>query len=148
MNDPAKHIRLLAVLHLVVAGLQLLAGVVALLFLTLVFDWVRHEGIDAPNDDLPRFSRQLILALPMVLIALSLPGIAAGAGLLRRRGWARILAMVLGGLYLLNAPVGTALGIYTFWVLLDDDATRLLSGPDDAPARRSGDNARGGWDES
>jgi zinc-ribbon domain/Predicted membrane protein (DUF2127) len=41
-----------------------------------------------------------------------------GWGLLDRRPWARILALVLGFLALLRFPFGTALGIYTLWVLL------------------------------
>jgi zinc-ribbon domain/Predicted membrane protein (DUF2127) len=42
----------------------------------------------------------------------------AGWGLLERRPWARILALVLAFLALLRFPFGTALGIYTLWVLL------------------------------
>lgn len=43
-------------------------------------------------------------------------------GLLERRPWARILALVLGFLALLRFPFGTALGIYTLWVLLPEPA--------------------------
>jgi hypothetical protein len=39
-------------------------------------------------------------------------------GLFERRQWARVLALVLGFLALLRFPFGTALGIYTLWVLL------------------------------
>ncbi|HTS13618.1 MAG TPA: zinc-ribbon domain-containing protein [Candidatus Limnocylindrales bacterium] len=42
----------------------------------------------------------------------------AAWGLFERRPWARILALVLGFLALLRFPFGTALGIYTLWVLL------------------------------
>ena len=45
-------------------------------------------------------------------------GIAAGWGLLQRQPWARILAIVLGCTSLFDMPFGTALGIYTLWVLL------------------------------
>jgi hypothetical protein len=45
-------------------------------------------------------------------------GFLAGWGLLQRKSWARILALVLGTLSLLDVPLGTALGIYTLWVLL------------------------------
>jgi hypothetical protein len=46
----------------------------------------------------------------------------AGYGLLRRRAWGRILALVVGFLGLVDFPLGTAIGIYTFWVLLQDSA--------------------------
>jgi len=52
-----------------------------------------------------------------VLIAVAVAGAIAGWGLMERRPWARVLAIVLGVLALFKVPVGTALGIYTLWVL-------------------------------
>jgi hypothetical protein len=40
--------------------------------------------------------------------------------LLKHQSWARIAAIVLGIVSLLHPPFGTALGIYTLWVLLSD----------------------------
>jgi len=45
-------------------------------------------------------------------------------GLFERRPWARILALVLGCFALIRFPFGTALGIYTLWVLLPGMAAR------------------------
>ncbi|HUL16893.1 MAG TPA: zinc ribbon domain-containing protein [Terriglobales bacterium] len=39
-------------------------------------------------------------------------------GLYEKQPWARILGIVLGFLVLIRIPFGTALGIYTLWVLL------------------------------
>jgi hypothetical protein len=55
-------------------------------------------------------------------MVLGIPGMVAGYGLLRRKAWGNILAMVVGFLGLVNFPLGTAIGIYTFWVLLQDSA--------------------------
>jgi hypothetical protein len=41
-------------------------------------------------------------------------------GLFQREPWARVLGLVLGILALLRPPFGTALGIYTLWVLLPE----------------------------
>jgi len=41
----------------------------------------------------------------------------AGYGLLNRRPWGRIVAIIAAVLALLKFPIGTALGIYTLWVL-------------------------------
>jgi hypothetical protein len=54
---------------------------------------------------------------------LALPGMVAGYGLLKRYSWARYLALVVGFLGLFNIPLGTAIGIYTFLVLLQDDSS-------------------------
>jgi hypothetical protein len=45
-------------------------------------------------------------------------GIITGWGLLQRQSWARMLAIIFGCFSLLDIPLGTALGIYTLWVLL------------------------------
>jgi hypothetical protein len=43
--------------------------------------------------------------------------LTAGFGLLNRRPWGRIVAIIAAVLALLKFPLGTALGIYTLWVL-------------------------------
>ncbi len=57
---------------------------------------------------------------------LSLPGLLAGFGLLKREPWARILALVIAFLNLVNFPLGTALGIYAFFVLLQTEASEYF----------------------
>jgi hypothetical protein len=64
-----------------------------------------------------------------------------GWGLLKQHEWARIGALVLGGLRLLNIPVGTVIGALTIWYLLREDvkqefqhqpaAPQLSPGPQD-----------------
>ena len=69
----------------------------------------------------------LLLGCFVFALLLGIPGIVAGYGLLRRRAWGRILAMVVGFLGLVNFPLGTAIGIYTFWVLLQNAAADYFS---------------------
>jgi hypothetical protein len=45
-------------------------------------------------------------------------------GLFERQPWARTLGLVIGFLALLRFPLGTALGIYTLWVLLPEESGR------------------------
>ena len=45
-------------------------------------------------------------------------------GLFERQPWARMLGIVIGFLALLRIPLGTALGIYTLWVLLPESSAR------------------------
>jgi hypothetical protein len=68
-------------------------------------------------------------ALGTFILILSLPGIIAGAGLLKYRPWARILTIVLSALNLMNVPFGTILGIYGLWVMLSDEGSRLFAQP-------------------
>jgi hypothetical protein len=59
------------------------------------------------------------LAVVIVLITSvgALLALAAGVSLLMRKSWGRIFAIVIGILALITIPFGTALGIYTLWVL-------------------------------
>ncbi len=52
----------------------------------------------------------------------ALPGIIAGWGLLKQQNWARILAIVVAALSVLNFPVGTLIGAYILWVMLQRSA--------------------------
>jgi hypothetical protein len=53
----------------------------------------------------------------LVSVLIGAVDIVTGLYLLARRPWARTLAMVMAVLSLLKLPFGTALGIYTLWVL-------------------------------
>jgi hypothetical protein len=50
----------------------------------------------------------------------------AGWGLLNFKEWARILAIVISALNLLGFPIGTILGAYGLWVLLNKDTAPLF----------------------
>ena len=54
----------------------------------------------------------------LVSLILAVAGFAAGWGLLERRPWARTLAIAMAIFALLSPVLGTALGIYTLWVLM------------------------------
>ena len=57
-----------------------------------------------------------------ILVILSIPGIIAGVGLYRRKEWARILTLILSVIGIFNFPFGTAIGIYSIWVLIQPES--------------------------
>ena len=61
-----------------------------------------------------------------ILIVISIPAIIAGIGLIYRKSWSRILALIICVIKLFNLPFGTALGIYGIWVLMQDETIELL----------------------
>lgn len=71
---------------------------------------------------MPHFLGPLVGSIGAALLIYSVLTIIAGAGLLMAQSWARMLAIVLGIIRLINIPFGTALGIYTLWVLLPDQS--------------------------
>jgi hypothetical protein len=49
-----------------------------------------------------------------------------GTALRRHRPWARLASLAIAVLNLFLPPIGTALGVYALWVLLDDRARQLF----------------------
>jgi hypothetical protein len=60
--------------------------------------------------------------IALFLTALALPGLIAGAGLLKRQMWGRVLAIIVAVFGLINFPIGTAISIYALFVLLQNAA--------------------------
>jgi hypothetical protein len=61
-----------------------------------------------------------VIAWLFALIAM--PALITGIALFKRLLWARMSALVLGFLSLFIIPLGTALGIYAIWVLVNNEA--------------------------
>ncbi|MCC7174583.1 MAG: hypothetical protein IT159_05245 [Bryobacterales bacterium] len=126
------HVRILGYLHIVLSGL----GILGALAVLLVFGGaVGLVGMtNPPHSDAWRIGIPVIgvvgTAIAALVLLLSVPGLIAGVGLLKFRPWARLLTIVLSALNLVNVPVGTALGIYGLWVLLQAETERLF---DQAP---------------
>lgn len=125
-----KHIRALAILHIVYSSLALLAGLVVFLLL---------GGIGIALNNIPESEEMSVSVSSLVmfigfvvgilLLVISLPGIIGGIGLLKHKEWARIVVLIVGFFDLLHIPVGTALGVYTLWVLFSRDAVALFRPP-------------------
>jgi hypothetical protein len=123
----ARHIKTLAVLWMIVAAFWLIPA-----FGTLIAGSV--TGLFIPmSDHVGRTLGSFVLhTIGSIFLLVAVGGFAVAWGLLQRRPWARITAIVLGCLALLHPPLATALGIYTLWVLLPADAEReysQMSGP-------------------
>ncbi|HXA65628.1 MAG TPA: hypothetical protein VNV82_10780 [Bryobacteraceae bacterium] len=125
----AQHVKVLGVLHIIYGSLLVMVGLVVFLILGGI------AGLVGATDHSPDSA----VAIPIlggigglvfvILLAISLPGIVAGIGLVQFRPWARILTLILSALELFSIPIGTALGIYGFWVLLKPETEQLFNQP-------------------
>jgi hypothetical protein len=73
----------------------------------------------------------IFLVFLCITAAISVPQIAAGFGLLKRRPWAPAVALFVSCFYFFTPPFGTALAAYTGWSLLSEAGQRdykLISG--------------------
>jgi len=115
-----KHVTVLGVLYIAFSALGILAAII-------VFTAVVGGGLISGDSEAMAITAIVGPTIAFFLILVSTPGIIGGIGLLKRRNWARILALVLGFLNLINIPFGTALGVYTIWALLKDETVRLFT---------------------
>lgn len=112
-----KHVDLLGLLYLVWGALGLLLGVAVLL---LAAGAAALVATGAASDVAAAFTAATLLVVGLALVAAGGVSAWAGARLRRQHPSARLVAIVLAALNLFVLPFGTALGIYTLWVLLND----------------------------
>lgn len=103
------NLRTLAILWMVYSAFRVLPG----LFLQSMDSY----GWPFMNNT-PFFVHSILRTVGTVFLITGVAGLIAGWGLMERHGWARILAIILAFLSLIHIPFGTAIGIYTLWVLL------------------------------
>ncbi len=115
----SRNIQGLGILWLVYAGLRTFSGVFGVLILHGLFG--HHFGNSDFNLGWSPFGAMWLANLwPMALFSLLTSVcciLLTGYALLTRQPWGRIFAIIFGILALIHLPLGTALGIYTLWVL-------------------------------
>ena len=124
------HVKILAVLNIVFGGIGVLIG---LGFLLLFGGIAGIVGFSAQSDPEAAVAIPILgligMGLMVIILICAVPGIVAGFGLLKFRPWARILTIVLSALNLFSVPIGTAVGIYGLWTLLNSETEQLFRSP-------------------
>jgi len=105
--------RLLAILWFAHSAFRMLPGIVII---------VMSSDTRLMPPGVPGFVIPIVQTVGYAFIAGAAIGLVVGWGLLERQPWARTLAIVLGVIGLFEPPFGTALGVYTLWVLLPAQA--------------------------
>jgi predicted nucleic acid-binding Zn ribbon protein len=127
-----EHVRLLGLLWLAFSAFNTVAAVILYVLANTLFAHMRELG--APEAQ-TSFLRPLLSVVAILLLAKAAIGFVAGWGLLQREKWARIVVLVLAFVSLFtNIPFGTALGVYTMWVLLPSDSEREYDALVEVPA--------------
>ncbi|MBN2029764.1 hypothetical protein JW824_05910 [bacterium] len=115
-----KHITLVAAIHI---GFGILGMFVAL----IVFTAIVGGGILSGDSNAMAITSIVGTVIAFFLSLKSIPEIIGGIGLLKRKSWARIVVLIIGCLDLIEIPIGTAIGAYTIWVLLNEESVKLFS---------------------
>lgn len=116
--------------HVTVLGwLQVVLGILDLLMALAVFGLIAGAGLLAGlagDVSVPIITGAVGTVVGFLVVLTGVPNLLAGFGLLAHKNWARILALILAVFNLLKFPWGTALAVYTFWVLLNEETKPLF----------------------
>lgn len=122
-----QHIRAVAIIHIIMGALGLLGAIVVLAVFLLGAGAATMSG-DPDGPTAALFSGTCGTIVAVLIAVVSLPSIIAGLGLQKRKEWARILTIILSVLNLFNVPIGTAIGAYSMWALLDARSKAYFTG--------------------
>lgn len=125
------HIDVLGLLHMVWGVFGVLAGVSLAILATGTYAALADGGA---LGGAPRAVIWLLSVAAAVMIACGAAWFVIGRRLRRVEARARHGAIALAIPNLLVIPFGTALGVYTFWVLLNNDARAVFGRPARSPS--------------
>jgi hypothetical protein len=115
-----KHVTVVGAIHI---GFGLL-GLIAALAVFFALNFARGQvGGDETGEMVLRF---LSISIPLLIGFLSTLGLIGGIGLFSYAPWARYLVIVVAALGCLNIPIGTLKGVYSLWVLMQDETVKLF----------------------
>lgn len=137
-----KHITLVGILNIVYDSLALIGSFVLFAvaigfryfieFITRVSD-DRIQDIPAEVLDIVPF---ILSAVGIVILVFAIIGIIGAVGVIKRKEWGRITMLVMSFFNLIHIPLGTILGVYSIWVLLNDETIRLFNQKIIAPVEK------------
>jgi len=116
-----KHVTVVGALQIGFSTLWLIAAI----FLYFVFNFAKGF---VDNDAVALKVLGFIgYILPVFIGVIAVLGLVGGIALLSYRSWARILVIIVAALGCLNIPIGTLVGVYTIWVLMQDETIKLFT---------------------
>jgi hypothetical protein len=118
-----EHNRTLATLHFIYGGMH---GLTLLGLLLMVI--VLMTASPAASSISAFWIAVSVVVFVVLLFAVGLLPLLVGYGLMKRRRWAKPLGICLAIISLINIPIGTALGIYTFKFFKSAGGVKLYGG--------------------
>ncbi len=116
-----KHITFVAALHIGFSIIGIVGAFALFFILRFAASFVGDEEVALT------VLRFIGTFLPVTMLAVSILGLIGGIGLLSYRKWARILVLIVSAADCVNIPLGTLVGVYSIWALMQDEATKLFN---------------------
>jgi hypothetical protein len=116
-----KHVDVISILWIVSGSLGILIAIF-IFWLLWGITFIPNIGYEASY-----ILRLIATWVSLFLAVFSIPEVIGGIGLLKRKEWGRILVLVVSFFNLVNFPLGTSLGIYSFIILLKEETVQLFT---------------------
>jgi len=115
----------------VVAALHIGLSIIGLFFMLLAYIIILgRSGTYYIEPDAMMILSVVLPILTGFMVLVVVGSLLGGIGLMLHKNWARILILIIASMDLINIPFGTAVAIYTFWVLLQAETMTLFTGAD------------------
>lgn len=128
-----KHITLVGVLNIVYRAFAIIGAlvlsVIAVWFSTFIEILMRWGSIRVREIPIEILNIVPLILIPIAVLifVISILGIVAAIGVLKKKPWARIVLLIISFFILIRVPLGTLLGVYTIWVLMNDETIKLFN---------------------
>jgi hypothetical protein len=138
-----KHISLVGILNIVYNALGII-GAFVLFAIAIGFRYFfelisrcGHHGMDEIPPEVMDILPFIMSIIGILVLTFSIIGIIGAVGVLKKKEWGRIIMLVTSFFNLIRMPLGTVLGVYSIWVLLNDETIRLFNPVLNVPAEKS-----------
>ena len=109
-----EHRKILGIIYIIWGLFDLLLLTLAMIFVT------RWLPLIDDGQEIMIISDILKMVFLTLIVFKSIPCIIGGAGLLNGKKWAEPLVLIIGCIALFFFPIGTAIGVYTIYVYVQE----------------------------
>lgn len=120
-KNAKSHVTLVAGLHIGYGTLKLIGAFVVFLGIRFAWGFIPEEEEIAMDILAALFS-----ILPTVIAVFGIVDVFAGIALFSYKQWSRVLVIAVSVLNCLNIPIGTGIGIYSIWALMQQEVQVLF----------------------
>lgn len=122
-----SHKKVLGIIYVITGSLTVIGMLFLNAFLAVIFSFALNE-VDPSDQEVLEMVSKFVQYVPVIVIIFSaIPTLIAGIGLLTKKSWAMLFALIMGCLKLISFPIGTAIGIYAIWIYSEDQKVKSSS---------------------
>lgn len=126
--DIQAHKRTLGIVHIIygsmIAVIFLFIGAIITTFAPFLAEAIMEEEGREAAVILELAAGIIKVVIILAFIFTALPSIIGGIGILQKKSWGLVIALISGCISIFSFPFGTALGVYTFYVFIENNKQR------------------------